>query len=148
MGGGLALHPLSLKWCESIQGEDVMKVFIADDSTLLVERLASVLAQLEGVEVVGRALDVPGAAESIIELIPDVVVLDLKMPGGSGFDVLREVKRERPSVRVVVLTNHAGAEYRERCITLGADFFISKTEKLSVLSDIVSRLAAAGAKDV
>lgn len=128
-----------------------MRVFIADDSKLLVERLADALTQLEGVEVVGWALDAPGAAEAIISLIPDLVVLELRMPGGSGFDVLREVKRERPRVRVVVLTNQSGAEYRERCMALGADFFVAKTENLNVLSGIVSGLTKAdtkGARDV
>src|SRR5256884_9926126 len=74
-----------------------MRVFIADDWRVIVERLADLLKEVSGVQLVGNAGDVPGAIRSIPKANPDVVILDLQMPGGTGLDVL-------PAVR----DNHSG----------------------------------------
>lgn len=81
-----------------------MKVFIADDSAIVRERLIEMLSGLKDVEVIGQAGSGVEALNSIQELKPDVVILDIQMPGGSGIDVLENIKKEEPALLVIMLT--------------------------------------------
>lgn len=113
-----------------------MDVFIADDSRVVRERLAAMLADLEGVRVVGEAGDVKGAITGILALRPHTVVLDFEMPGGTGLDVLGSISTLKPRPRVIMLTNSPHAAYREQCRRSGADYFFDKTlefEKLPLV---------------
>ena len=124
----------------------LMKVFVADDSAALRRRLTEMFSLIEGIEVVGEAQDAPEALASIRALQPDVVVLDIQMPGGNGIDVLREVKRDYPQTIVVILTNHADPQYRRRCMELKADYFLSKSKDSKLLIEIGEELGAARGK--
>jgi DNA-binding NarL/FixJ family response regulator len=116
-----------------------MRVFLADDSPLVIGRVKESIAGLQGVEIVGQAGDVPGAQKSIRELNPDVVILDVHMPGGRGIEVLQSIKKEKPATVVIVFTN--SPEYREKCINLGADFFLDKTTEFDKIPEILLGLS-------
>jgi|SRR5579863_684408 len=113
-----------------------MKIFIVDDSSVVVERLAGIIRRVRGIELVGWAADVPGATERIAKLGPDILILDLHMPGGSGIDVLKEVKSLFPNIKVIVLTNYPSPQHRKRCLELGADYFLDKSSEFGKLPDI------------
>ena len=68
-----------------------IQVFIADDSLIVRERLVMMLDELAGIEIVGQAENVAEAISAIRKLQPDVVILDIRMPGGSGIDVLQNI---------------------------------------------------------
>ena len=104
-----------------------MRVFIADDSMAVLERLADLLKEVPGVQLVGRASDAPQAIRFILEMHPDAVILDLQMPGGSGLEVLRAIRQTHPSVCVLICTNFPYPQYREECIAAGANFFLDKS---------------------
>lgn len=117
-------------------------VFIVDDSPVIRERLAELLATLENVRVVGEAEDVQSAERGIQSTHPDVAILDIRMPGGSGIDVLRKVKaagRVKPSV--IMYTNYGLPQYRKACTEAGADFFFDKGSDTSALAAAVRQLA-------
>ena len=82
---------------------------------------------LPEVDVVGQAEDAPGSVDAICRTRPDVVILDIRMPGGSGIEVLRRLKQVAPAPRVIMLTNFAYEQYRRRCEEAGADFFLDKS---------------------
>src|SRR6267154_1409872 len=103
-----------------------MRVFIADDSSIVVERMVDLLKEVPGVEFVGQAGNVQDSINGIHRLRPDAVILDLQMPGGTGIDVLRTVRREHPGIYVVVCTNYPPRQYREECFNNGADHFLDK----------------------
>ena len=104
-----------------------MRILIADDSSVVRERLVALLSELKDIEVVGQAEDAPAALDSIQALRPDVVILDIQMPGGNGIDVLQNIKQvQRPPV-VIMLTNYPYPAYRKKCVEAGADFFLDKT---------------------
>jgi DNA-binding NarL/FixJ family response regulator len=117
-----------------------MKVFIADDSRAVVERLADLLKEVPGVQLAGRASDVPEAIQCIRETNPDVVILDLQMPGGSGLDVLHAIRPGNPSLRVLICTNYPQAQYRNECITAGANFFLDKSAEFERIPAILKEL--------
>ncbi len=98
-----------------------MRVCIADDSSLLDERLVAMLAEYQEIEITGHAADVRTANRSIRDLKPHVVILDLNMPEGNGIEVLRNIKREIPMTIVVILTIYAHPQYQKRCLEARAD---------------------------
>lgn len=104
-----------------------IKVLIADDSIVVRERLVTILNELAGIETVGQAENVVEAINAIEKLRPDVVILDIRMPGGSGIDVLRRIKQAGTGPMVIILTNYPFPEYRQRCLNSGADFFLDKS---------------------
>ena len=116
-----------------------MKVFIADDSEVVCERLKTMLSDLPDTEVVGQAKDVPGSIESIRTLHPDVVILDIRMPGGSGIDVLEETKKINTAPVVIVLTNYPYPQYRKKCMDLGAEYFFDKSTEFEKVPEVLKK---------
>jgi DNA-binding NarL/FixJ family response regulator len=124
-----------------------IKVFIVDDSLIVRERLTTMLVELAGVEVVGQAEDVATAISAIGQLRPDVVILDIRMPGGSGIDVLRQIKQARPELMVIILTNYPYPGYRQRCLQAGANFFLDKSAEFDQIPVLVERLQQGSRSD-
>jgi len=122
-------------------GELMMRIFVADDSAILRRRIIGQLTGLRGVEVVGQAQDVSEALRAIRELKPDVVTLDVQMIGGSGIELLKIIRRDDHRPVVLMLTNHAHPRYREKCLELGADYFLDKARDSDKLTEILRRLA-------
>ena len=123
----------------------MMRILIADDSSIVRARLISLLIDLRGIEVVGQAEDAIEARELAEKLRPDVAILDLRMPNGSGADVLRDIKKLNPTPKVIMLTNYAYPENRKKCMDEGADYFFDKSIEfqrvVTVLSDMLRDLA-------
>lgn len=118
-------------------------MFIADDSATIRERLAELLGTLDGVTVVGEAVDVPSAQSGIQSTNPDVAIVDIQMPGGTGIDVLRNVKRGQPGgPSFIMYTAYGNAQYRKACADAGADFFFDKATDTRTLADAVRMLAS------
>jgi DNA-binding NarL/FixJ family response regulator len=117
-----------------------MKVFIADDSALLRERLIDMLSELEGIEIVGQAQDSLSAVRSIHKLKPDVVILDIWMPGGSGFNVLQNIKKNKVAPVVIMFTNYPYSQYRKKCMDEGADFFFDKSSEFEKINEVLKQL--------
>jgi DNA-binding NarL/FixJ family response regulator len=117
------------------QDAPLMKILIADDSSVVRERLKSLLTDVQGIEVVGQAQDALEARDLVEKLMPDVAILDLRMPKGSGADVLLDIKKLNPTPMVIMLTNYPHPENRKKCMERGADYFFDKsTEFQNVLS--------------
>jgi DNA-binding NarL/FixJ family response regulator len=117
-----------------------MRVFIADDSIPVVERLADLLEDVPGAQFVGQAGDVPEAVRCIQKVKPDALILDLQMPGGSGLDVLRAIRTEHPRLYVLICTNYAYPQFREKCLNAGANVFLDKSTEFEKIPDILRGL--------
>jgi len=117
-----------------------MRVFIADDSQVIRERLSALLSDIEGIEVIGEAQDGLEARDSILELNPDVVILDLRMPWRNGLDVLRDIKESNPDIKVMILTNYPYPQYRRRCMEEEADYFFDKSTEFQKVSEVIEQL--------
>ena len=120
-----------------------MKVFLVDDSEILRERLLEILSEISGVEVVGQDGDPNHAIESILKLYPDVVIADIRMPGGSGIEVLQKVKRDNPRIKVIMFTNYPFPQYRRKCLAAGADFFFDKASEFDEVPRVLRQLILA-----
>ncbi len=120
----------------------MIKVVIVDDSPLLRERLQTWISGIPGVQVVGDAGDVESGLETFRRVSPDVVILDIQMPGGSGIDILNAIKAERPSTQVVMLTNYPLPQLRKRCIDAGAEYFLDKSGEIEQVHGLLQRISA------
>ena len=121
-----------------------MKLLIADDSTLIQEHLAGLIYQFTEIKSIQYAENVPQAIETIIKDKPDVVVLDMHMPGGSGIDVLKSVQKENHRPIFIVFTNYPYSRLRKACFAAGADFFFDKSfdhnQLLVLLNKLIKKL--------
>jgi len=117
-----------------------VKVFIADDSALMRERLIAMLAELPGIEIIGQARDGLEAVDFIPKLKPDVVILDVRMPGRNGIDVLKQIKGDDPPPLVIMFTNYPYPQYRDKCLKAGADFFFDKAQDFEKLMEVLNAL--------
>ncbi len=120
-----------------------MKVLIVDDSAVVQDRLAEMLSEVEGVEVVARASDPVAAVSSLRNLRPHVVILDIRMSGGSGINLLKSIKQDKSPPVVIMLTNYPYPQYRKKCAELGADFFYDKSTDFDKIPEILRQLLEA-----
>ncbi len=119
-----------------------IRVVLVDDAVVVRERIASFLSVLVGVEVVGQAGDALAGLALVHEHQPDVLVLDIGLPGQSGIELLEVVKQLKPSPLVIMLTNYDDAKLREKCLQLGADFYFHKPAEFEKTLDVCQELAA------
>jgi DNA-binding NarL/FixJ family response regulator len=114
-------------------------VFIVEDSQAVRQRLVEFLRATAGIAVVGEADNPHDAVAGILSMRPDWVLLDLQLIGGTGIDVLREVRALVPGTTFIVLTNLATIQYRRACIEAGATHFFDKTQAMAVRDVIVGQ---------
>jgi DNA-binding NarL/FixJ family response regulator len=117
-----------------------IRVLLADDHALIRAGISALLERMERVEIVGEAADGRGAMNLILELSPDVVLLDLQMPGLSGFEVLQQTTVKSPQVKVIVLSVHDTQEYALRALSSGAVGYLPKSAASSELEVAIDRV--------
>ena len=112
---------------------EALRVLIADDHRLFAEALEAILASDERIEVVGRASDGSQAVELARKLGPDVVLMDVSMPGLDGFEATREIRAEGGGVRVLMLTGSNSRADVDRSRNAGASGYVTKDRIASEL---------------
>ena len=117
-----------------------MKVFIVDDSALVRERLIALISEYPEIEITGQAENAQEAINSIRKLKPDVVILDIRMPGGNGIEVLRNIKKYNSAPTVIILTNYPYPQYRKKCMEAGADYFFDKSTEFHKIIEVIKKL--------
>lgn len=119
-----------------------MQIFIVEDSPMVRARLVEMLREVPGAKVVGAAGDAKTAIGQILAARPDVVVLDVNLAEGSGFDVLRAVCRRAPEIDFYMLSNFAEAPYRHLAMRLGAREFFDKSREFGRVRELIAERAA------
>ena len=119
---------------------NAMKVFIADDSQIMRERLIDLVSDIPEIEITGQAQGGFEATDSIKKLKPDVVILDIRMPNGSGVDVLQEIKNNKLAPLVIMLTNYPYPQYKKKCEAAGADYFFDKATESQKVAEVLEQL--------
>ena len=120
-----------------------IKVFIVDDSAQLAEMLSELLADPGRIEIAGTADSVAEANAEIQRLRPDVVVVDLQLKDGNGFQIVEAVRAlaDADGIDVGLFTNHVSAEFRKRAEQLGATHYLDKSKDHSRLVELVRHKA-------
>jgi DNA-binding NarL/FixJ family response regulator len=94
------------------------------------------LSEVSHVRVVGEAMTAASALDKVWSLRPDVVILDIQMPGLSGMYVLEKMKKFPPMPKVIVLTNYPFPHFRNACLAGGADYFFDKSKDFEKILDV------------
>ena len=119
-----------------------IRVLVVDDHELLRAGLVTVLASDPAIEVVAQAPDGPTAVSLAVDLRPDVVLMDVEMPGGDGITAIAQLRERAPSVRCLVLTMFDLDDYVVEALRAGAAGFLLKTTDPAVLTASVRSCAA------
>jgi DNA-binding NarL/FixJ family response regulator len=129
---------------DTIEKKVTMKVLVVDDSEIVRERLKDMLSEVTEVEAIGQVKGTPEAIEMVRKLNPEVVILDIEMPGRSGIELLREIKKRKQPPLAIVLTNQSYPQYRTVCIKAGADFFFDKSTEFDKVAQVLKQLSKKG----
>jgi len=112
-----------------------MKLLIADDSNLLRESIKKLLSTITCIDCIIESNSVLSTMNQIEAESPDVILLDIQMPDGTGMDVLKFLVRKKPKPLTIILTNYANENNKRYCLDCGADYFFDKsTEYENVLA--------------
>ena len=122
----------------------MIKVLVADDHAVVRRGLRQILTEEADMLVGGEASTAQGVRDLVRDQRWDVIVLDINMPGGNGLELLSELRRDRPDVRVLVLTVYPEEQYAVRAIKAGAAGFLTKESAPEKLIEAVRKIAAGG----
>ncbi len=117
-----------------------MKVLFADDSVLILDRLQEMICKHKHVEIVGALKNGNDTLSAILNLNPDLVIVDINMPGLSGLEVLHEIRKVNKTLKIIILTFFAIDSYKKIAIREGADYFFSKVDDFEKVSSVVAEM--------
>lgn len=123
----------------------MIRVVIADDHTIVREGLKQLLLAAGVFQIVAEARDGNEVLRTVRESEFDVLLLDLSMPGKSGMDLIKQVKSERPRLRILVLSMHQEHQYAVRAIKAGASGYLTKDSAATQLVSAIEKVAGGGA---
>lgn len=118
----------------------MIKVSVADDHPLMLEGVKRVLSREMDIEVIGEAQSGAVALNMLVEAMPDILILDLTMPGKSGLDLLKDVRVLYPDLPVLILSIHPEERFAVRCIKAGADGYLYKSGIVKELTRAVRKI--------
>jgi DNA-binding NarL/FixJ family response regulator len=121
-----------------------LRVVVADDHTLVRQSVSKAVRSESGIEVVGEAADGPSAIRAVEEHDPDLIVLDIAMPGADGLAVAEQLRRDRPALRVLFLSMHDDDGSLQRAVALGASGFVSKSASIEELLEAIRAVRDGG----
>lgn len=104
-----------------------MNLFIVEDSVLIQNRLVRFIEEIPGMHVIGVSGDIDTAYDSVINSDTDAMILDLQLGDKNGLQLLKDVKQNKPEVKIVILTNHSTEDNRVHAMRAGADGFLDKS---------------------
>jgi DNA-binding NarL/FixJ family response regulator len=111
-----------------ITGSPTKKIFIVEDHPVFRQGLMQMLAAEPGLAVVGFAADAATAQQEIPKLAPDLVLVDIGLPGKSGLELIKEVRRSNRTVKLLVISMHDEALYADRVLRAGGDGYVMKQQ--------------------
>ena len=123
----------------------MIRIVIADDHAIVREGLKRIVLAAPGLEVAGEAGDGAQLMQLVRNLEFELLTLDLSMPGRSGIELIRQVRAERPKLRILVLSMHQEMQYAVRAIKAGANGYLTKESAPEQLVQAIRRIAGGGA---
>jgi DNA-binding NarL/FixJ family response regulator len=127
---------------EAAAGTSTIRVLIADDHRLFAEALEAILASDARITVVAHAGDGPTAVRLAAELQPDVVLMDLSMPGLDGIEATRAIRADRPDARILMLTGSDARDDVDRAREAGAAGYVTKDRVAGELISAILEIAS------
>jgi DNA-binding NarL/FixJ family response regulator len=123
----------------------MIRVVIADDHTIVREGLKQVLSAASDLTIVGEAQNGQEVLQRVREQDFEVLLLDMSMPGKSGIELIKQVRAEKPRLRIMVLSMHQEPQYAVRAIKAGASGYLTKESASAQLVSAIRKVAGGGA---
>jgi DNA-binding NarL/FixJ family response regulator len=120
------------------------RVLIADDHSIVRDGLKRILAATPDLQVAGEAASGDAALAAVKANDYDVVMLDMSMPGLSGIDLIKRLKLEKPTLKILVLSMHGESQYAARALKAGAAGYLNKDSPAEALLGALRKIAAGG----
>lgn len=117
-----------------------LTLLLVDDSAQFVERMSGLLNELEIVGEIKTSFSYEEAVNILNIEVPGLVLLDIHLPGKSGIELLKWIRRSGKPCRVMMLTNQADEYYQKLCLKLGADYFFDKSRDFLLIPDIIRNM--------
>lgn len=114
-------------WLQPACSMNTIRVLVADDNAVFRQGLCRLLASEPGIEIVGEAEDGVAAVALTLAHTPDIVLMDIRMPGQSGLEAARQIRAQRPQTRIILLTAHDSPMLRAEAETIGIVAYLAKT---------------------
>jgi two-component system, NarL family, response regulator DevR len=114
-----------------------LRVILVEDSPAVRERIAELLRDFAGVELIGEYEDAASAINGISEGMPDVVLLDIKLRGSNGMEVMHHIIQNKIETKVIVLTNYAEPQYQEIFLRKGAHAVLDKSHEFHRVKELL-----------
>ncbi len=121
-----------------------LKVILVEDSSAIRERIAELVQAIVGVDLVAAYEDATTAINGIRNATPDVVLLDIKLRGSNGMQVMHQIVQSKIETKVIVLTNYAEPQYRELFLRQGAHAVLDKSNEFHRVKELLLPLIATG----
>lgn len=119
-----------------------MKLLIVDDSELLQDRLVILLSDIKNLNVIGKAKNSVEAKNLVKLQLPDIIITDIRMPGGSGIDLIESLNENHQNLIKIVYTNYPYPQYENKCSDIGVEYFFHKGSDSEELYSTVKKLCA------
>jgi len=119
--------------------QEKLKLLIVDDSVIVGKRLRNLLLPFENISIVGHAENFKEASIIIQTMHPDVILLDIEMPGKSGIDLLTEIRLMHSHAKVIMCTNYVNPYSKNLCLQLGADYFLDKSNEFEQIPSLLKQ---------
>ena len=117
-----------------------MKLLIVDDSKLIRERLVETINGEHNIDIIGQVGNSTDAMSYINGYNPDVIILDIRLPGENGIKILEKIKNSKSETIVIMLTNFPYPHYRIKCKELGANYFLNKSSEFELIPEILKSI--------
>ena len=117
-----------------------MKVLVADDSKLMRERIRESISVFESIEILDESENGLKTLEQLCMYNPDLAIIDIRMPDMNGLEVIKEFRKTNKLAKIIILTNYAYDQYRDKAMENGADYFLSKSEDFDKIALIVASI--------
>lgn len=122
----------------------MIKVLIADDHPVVRRGLRQILDETSDILVGAEVDSAPAVVDAVRGQAFHVVILDISLPGGNGIDLIKDIRRQRPDTRVLILTAHSEEQYAVRALKAGAAGFLNKESAAEKLTEATRKIAAGG----
>jgi DNA-binding NarL/FixJ family response regulator len=125
-----------------------MKVLVADGSQVVVERMLTLMREIPNVEPLTPAYHAQATLDSMRANDPELLIVDMRIPGAKEMDLLATIRREKPKAILIILSNLTCPQYQKQAKALGADIFMDKSNEFVRLSQLVRELASSSFDDI